>query len=156
MVKPATITKYAPAATCDPDSQLDNTSVPDYIGRRADWHPLNVPVAIGTELHVSPTARQIYGVGRNDALSHDCRYHNAPTAHQVSGLGDVAYIIYCVDPASASSHATLLTYWGNAEIEVTYDGTRVGPGGRGATPVDRQTAEAAVVAVARDVYASLS
>jgi hypothetical protein len=115
-------------------------------------------VGMNADLTVSPVVRQTYGPRRNGIISEYRHYYNVTDAHQVSGLGDAAYIIYGTNHAHdpvGIGHVALITYWGNAEIQVTYDGSHQSPG----TPVEavgQQTAEAAVLAIARDIYASLS
>jgi hypothetical protein len=99
------------------------------------------------------TAKRVYGADRGQIWK-DLRSSTRKDAHQVRGLGDAAYISYGVTPDGFTAKAELVTYWGNAEIVATYEGTV----SRGTTvkPVARQTAEAAVLDLARDSYTSLS
>src|SRR5262249_52858765 len=107
------------------------------------------------ELTVSSAVRQTYGPNRNGMISVYRHDYNVTDARQVSGLGDAAYIIYGTNRASdpmGTGYAALITYWGNAEMKVIYQGFHQIPGTNVAA---QQPAEAAVLAIARDIYASL-
>lgn len=149
MVKPATIAPYVPTAKCTSGSEFEKVVIPGDIKRIVDWEARDKPIEITARLNDLPNASQIYNLDHWYALA-----NGKTEAHQVSGLGDAAYIIY--HNRISTSHCELLSYWGNAELEIKFDGNRTNSRGYAAGPVDQQTAEAAVLAVARDIYASLS
>ncbi|WP_285575806.1 hypothetical protein [Actinoallomurus iriomotensis] len=185
MVKPATIKRYTASAKvtkdtsagpgssknpplkyalCTSDSLYEEgRSGLGHLYRHADWKspdatPDNGLLAMmDVELTVSSVARKLYDPIRNSTISNHRHDYDVTDARQVSGLGDAAYIIYGKGRRRMydfDGYAVLITYWGNAEMKVIYQGRHQSPGSE-PKAVSQQPAEAAVLAIARDVYASL-
>ncbi|MEV0408959.1 hypothetical protein [Actinoallomurus sp. NPDC050550] len=183
MVKPATIKLYTSSrkvtqdtsgrpgssralkyALCISDSRREEElSRPGHIYRSALWKSPGIKpgnghmVVMDAELTVSSAVRQTYDPNRNGMISVYRHDYDVTDARQVSGLGDAAYIIYGTNRAydpNGTGYAALITYWGNAEMKVIYQGFHQSSG-TNVGAAAQQPAEAAVLAIARDIYASL-
>jgi hypothetical protein len=151
-------------ALCTSDSLYEEgRSGLGHIYRHADWKSPDVTpdsglsVTVDAELTVSSVVRHLYEPIRNSTISKYRHDYDVTDARQVSGLGDAAYIIYGEGRRRMydfDGYAVLITYWGNAETKVTYQGRHQSPGS-GPKAVAQQPAEAAVLAIARDAHASL-
>ncbi|MBO2447731.1 hypothetical protein J4573_11575 [Actinomadura barringtoniae] len=163
LVKPATVAPYVPSAHCTADAQY-NTQLPNgALHRSAYWEPPEsvkdhgrLYASLHADLSVTPLLRQFPTPKQELLQSARGNDRHLTDARQVRGLGDWAYITYRTDYSADNGTAELRTNWGNATLEVTYDGYHIDSHRHLTGAVDQRTAEAAVLSSARDIYAALN
>ncbi|MGV9340355.1 hypothetical protein [Streptomyces sp. NPDC003688] len=174
LIKPTTIDAYAPGVTCTP-SPFDRPITPGLIIRMPSWSTdtssrTSREVSIDLDLRVGSGVLDTYS-SEKDSTAHtfalvrdsyrtekdgiarrfDGDRITLKAAHPLTGIGDEAYFYYGISAAPESAEAEVVVLSGTAEFTVSYSGTREGNG----APISQREAEAALIAIARDVLKSL-
>lgn len=151
LLTPATVGTYAAGAKCTPSpldkNQFNEPGVPPMITRGATWETdlgARSPVHLDVELTVDANSPNLYKFDLNDMKSSAADYGVTQSdSRPVSGLGDQAYITY--GESSYDGVTELMVQRANTLLDIRFTGAP-----------SKQTDEAAVTAMAGDVYKAIS
>lgn len=152
LVKAATVTGIIPGAACTP-GLFDDKDLASMITRSPSWkrEDSGGPYqTLDVHLSIGPGADGNYDMKKQAALKDMGTLRKVMDSRPISGLGEVAFVVYAGDSEGSLTQAQVIVREGNAVVTTDYTFSRKD------SATTQKQAEDAAVAVARDVFAALS